>query len=410
MPGRRGMHRWLVFVAAGLTTVVATRCARPAAEDAERLFRQSRWFDLRAAVSERTPALLRAAVATAFNGGPEAEALLWEIVRSQPEAADDAYELLCRIYRRSGLYARLGETHRQWAAAFPNSTGVRLWAEDRDKFSRPDQINGARTPFVLEHPGDGYPRISVSVNGIADDFILDTGAWQSGLTEKEARKLGLTIREETATLLDASGTPTVFRAAVADDVTIGDMRFRNVSFAVIAPAGHFQDAELGIIGMPILLAIGTIQWSTSGTVTLGGAMPASSVETAPNLAFDRSRLLLSTGVLGKTVLTILDTGANTTELNANFADAFPELVRTAGRRGRADITGIGGSQTFDSIELPELLFTIGSKAVPIRPASVTLQRIGIMGGECCVGNAGHDLLLQGRGFSIDFARMRLTVD
>jgi hypothetical protein len=32
-----------------------------------------------------------------------------------------------------------------------------------------------------------------------------------------------------------------------------------------------------------------------------------------------------------------------------------------------------------------------------------------MGGDCCVGNAGHDLLLQGRGFSIDFSRMTLTV-
>jgi hypothetical protein len=134
------------------------------------------------------------------------------------------------------------------------------------------------------------------------------------------------------------------------------------------------------------------------------------VHTTPNLAFDRSRLLLSAGVLDKTVLTTLDTGANTTELNANFADTFPDVVRTAGKRGKADITGIGGSRTFDSVELPELRFTIGAKNVTIRPASVTLQRIETMGGDCCVGNAGHDLLLQGRGFSIDFSRMTLTVD
>ena len=360
-------------------------------------------------MSERTPPLLRAAAATAFNASEEAEALLWEVVRSQPEAADDAYELLCRIYRRSGLYTRLGDTHRMWAAAFPDSAGVRRWAEDRDKFSRPDQINSARTPFVLKHTGDGYPTLPVSINGIGDNFIVDTGAWQSALTEKEARRLGLTVRDEAATLVDASGTRTSFRTAIADDVVIGNMRFRNVSFAVIAPTGHFQDAELGVIGMPILLAIGTIQWSTDGTVTLGGAIPADSFQMTPNLAFDSSRLLLSSNVLGKTVLTILDTGANTTELNANFADAFPDFVRTRGKPGKADITGIGGSRTFDSVELPELLFTIGTKDVMIRPASVTLQRIAIMGGECCVGNAGADLLLQGRGFSLDFLRMVLSV-
>ena len=127
MPGRRGVRRWLGFMAAGLTAGAMVQCTRPAAEDAEQLFRQNRWFDLRAAISERTPALLRAAVATAFNAGTEAETLLWEIVRSQPDAADDAYELLCRIYRRSGLYARLGETHRQWAAAFPNSRSTPIF-------------------------------------------------------------------------------------------------------------------------------------------------------------------------------------------------------------------------------------------------------------------------------------------
>src|SRR6187397_374712 len=202
MRKRQRLRRGLVFVAAGLAAVATARCARPEAGNAEQLYRQNRWFELRAAVSERTPALLRAAVATAFNASQEAEALLREVVRSQPESADDAYELLCRIYRRAGLYARLGETHRRWAEAFPNSPGVRRWAEDRDKFSRPDQSNSARTRFVLKHSGTGYPTLPVSINGIEDDFILDTGAWQSAMTEKEARKLGLTIRDQAATLVD----------------------------------------------------------------------------------------------------------------------------------------------------------------------------------------------------------------
>ena len=252
-------------MAAGLAAVATARCARPPVEDPERLFRQNRWFDLRAAVSQSTPAILRAAVATAFNAGPEAETLLWEIVRSQPEAADDAYELLCRIYRRSGRYARLGATHRQWAAAFPNSPGVRRWAEDRDKFSRPDQTNPPKTPSVLRHSGDGYPKLPVSINGVTDDFILDTGAWQSAMTEKEARKLGLTIRDEVATLVDASGTSTAFRTTVADDVVIGAMRFRNVSFAVIAPQATFR----------------TPNWASSACPSCSPSRPYDGRPTAP---------------------------------------------------------------------------------------------------------------------------------
>jgi hypothetical protein len=47
--------------------------------------------------------------------------------------------------------------------------------------------------------------------------------------------------------------------------------------------------------------------------------------------------------------------------------------------------------------------------VAVRPATVTRQRLAILGGECCIGNAGHDLLVQGEGFAINFARMTLSI-
>ena len=402
-------RRWgaLVTVAAAGLSIV---CAPPPADDAERLFREGRWFELRQAVTDSSPPLLRAAVATAFNDTARAESLLWRIVETKPDASavDSAYELLCRIYRRTGRYARLAGTHKAWASAYPDSPGVRRWGEDRAMFSRPDQINLARTSAVLEHPRGGFPTLPVSINGIPDDFILDTGAWQSALTESQARKLGVAVREEAATLIDSSGTPTTFRTAVAEEVAIGPMRFRNVSFAVIGSSSPIGSAELGIIGMPILLAIGAIQWSTDGTVELGGAIKGPPDPARPNLAFDRSRLLLSTEVLGQPVMAVLDTGANTTALNANFADSFPQLA-AKGKRETEQLTGIGGSQTFESIRLPELSFRIGPTGVTLRPVSITLQRLDGLGGECCVGNAGHDLLVQGRGFAIDFSRMTLAV-
>jgi predicted aspartyl protease len=392
--------------AAGLSIV----CNGASVGVAERLFREGRWFELRQAVTDSSPPLLQAAVATAFNDRARAESLLWNVVETKPNASavDSAYELLCRIYRRTGQYARLAGTHKAWASAYPDSPGARRWSEDRAMFSRPDQVNDVPTRAVLEHPRGGFPTLPVSVNGIQDDFILDTGAWQSALTESEARKLGVVVREEAATLIDSSGTPTTFRTAVVEEVAIGPLRFRNVSFAVIGSSSPIGSAELGIIGMPILLAIGAIQWSTDGTVELAATTKEPPDPAPPNLAFDRSRLLLSTEVLGQPVMAVLDTGANTTALNANFADSFPQLV-AKGKRETEQFTGIGGSQTFESIRLPELSFRIGPASVTLRPVSITLQRLDGLGGECCVGNAGHDLLIQGRGFAIDFSRMTLGV-
>jgi len=92
-------------------------------------------------------------------------------------------------------------------------------------------------------------------------------------------------------------------------------------------------------------------------------------------------------VLGRRVLAALETGANSTDLNANFADLFPDVV-ASGKKGSSDITGVGGTQTFASVEQPELIFTIGSRLVPLRPAVITKQRNSGAGGECCIANAG----------------------
>ncbi len=106
---------------------------------------------------------------------------------------------------------------------------------------------------------------------------------------------------------------------------------------------------------------------------------------------------------------MLDTGATGTDLNANFGDLLPEALTRDVKRGKQEITGAGGTQTFESFEVPELVFTLGQAKASLRPAVVTLQRMPLMGGECCIGNVGRDLLTQGRGFSLDFSAMRLHV-
>jgi hypothetical protein len=96
-------------------------------DDLDRLFQTRQWFELRSAVTDRSPALMRAAVATAFNDPETAERLLRDIIKSAPTstAADEAYDLLLRIYLRSGQYRRWLTTYRQWAAAMPDSARTR---------------------------------------------------------------------------------------------------------------------------------------------------------------------------------------------------------------------------------------------------------------------------------------------
>lgn len=376
------------------------------ADDLDQLFQAHQWFELRSAITDRSPALMRAAVATAFNDPANAERLLRDIIRAAPasNAADEAYGMLSQIYLRSGQYRRWLTSYREWVAAFPGSASARAQKEDETKLTgRPDQVNGRARHAVLRHdPGDFT--IPVSVDGTGDDYVFDTGAWTSVMTEQRAARLGLKLDATRREISGSSGQSAGFQTAIAKEVDIGGTRFRNVSFAVIEGTA---DVDAGIVGMPILLALGSLRWSPEGAVEIGA--PASTHAGADaNLVFDRNRLLLRTRVLGREVLTTLDTGAETTDLNANFATTFPPAVQGA-KKGTTDITGVGGTQTFESLEIPEVLFGIGPAEVPLRPAIITLQRISGIGGECCVGNAGEDLL-KANGFTIDFSAMTLRLD
>jgi clan AA aspartic protease (TIGR02281 family) len=384
----------------------AALTAQPAA-DLDRLFDAHQWFELRSAVTERSPALLRAAVATAFNDPETAERLLRDVVKSAPasKAADDAYDLLLRMYMRSGQYRRWVTAYRQWVAAIPDSARAR--AEEGDEqglVGQPDQVNSRPRHAVLRHDSGDFT-IPVSVDGKLDDFLFDTGAWHSVMTARMAARLGMKIDATNRVMHGSSGQSTGFRMTIAKEIDIGGNRFHNVSFAVIR-TGPLADVDAGVIGMPVLLALGAIRWSPDGAVEIGS--PSSRARGDANLVFDRNRLLLRTRVFGRDVLTTLDTGATTTDLNANFAETFPQAVQGA-KKGRTDITGVGGTQAFDSLEIPEVMFTIGPAEALLRPAIITLQRVGTIGGECCVGNAGDDLLKQ-TGFTIDFSAMTLRLN
>ena len=401
-------HKPVIAWVVGLSCV-AVIAAQPGEDAFRPLAKNHRWFELRGTANAQTSPLVRGALAAAFNDPTTAERLLRGVIRDEPrsESADDAFALLSYLYLRTGQYERFATLYQAWAAAFPQSATARDERENFEKYrGRPNQVNGRRRPSVVRHAGDGYLTLPVSIDGKRDDFIFDTGAFQSAVTEREARKLGMTIQDDRRTLTDVSGTQTAFRTAVAKEVTLGSMTFRNVSFAVITPGGAFADVEAGIIGLPIIVAMGGINWSNSGTAEFGGALPASSLES--NLVFDRSRLVIRAEVLGKGVLAALDTGANSTDLNANFADLFPDVV-AGGKKGSSDITGVGGTQTFASVELPELIFTIGSRPVPLRPAVITMQRNSGAGGECCIANAGHDLLKHGQGFVLNLSTMTLQL-
>jgi predicted aspartyl protease len=376
------------------------------------LYDARRWAELYRAIQGRpAPALYRGAVAATFGDDRRAEPILRSVISSAPHSdeAYEAYEWLAHIYFRNGEYRRfVTDMEARWAA-FPNKSELKNERLAVAGFrGLPDQSDGKPRHSTLPHkPGRTF--IPISINHSPATYFFDTGAWLNCMSESEAKRLGLTIHEADGTLNTGTGVRVGFRTAVAPDVTVGDIHFHNVSFAIFRddqePWSALPVGQRGLVGIPILLGLRTLRWSRESTLEIGRKSAPANPDKS-NLFFDDDHLVVSGDLERRRILATLDTGAESTDLYETFAKEFAPLI-AAGRKDTTEVRGVGHAESFDSITLPELKFHLGGLDVALSPAHVLLKQIGA---KCCIGNFGMDLLEQGSAFRIDFGAMRLDLE
>jgi predicted aspartyl protease len=368
------------------------------------------WFDLRRKLGGLNPLLYRGAVAAVFAQRDEAERLLRPVINNTPQSEEalQACEFLAHLYIQTGQYARLAADTQRRLKDFPERPELqRDQAALRPLLALPDQVT-ARTGFaVLKHDGGLFS--PMSINGKPAAYFFDTGAGVSAMSESEARRLGMTIQDDTGKMGTSTGQQTSFRTAVATELKWGAVELQNVSFAVFRddqePWKDLPEGRRGLIGIPALLAVQRIRWSHDGMLEVGVSNHVTAAR-KPNLCFDDDQLIATLSCQGRDVWTRLDTGAVDTELWLKFAEAFPELLRTKGTKSFKEMHGIGHAEKTEAISLPNLSLALGGKEVSLRPALVLLKQPGP---KRCLGNVGMDLLKQAPSFEIDFRTMTLEL-
>jgi hypothetical protein len=295
----------------------------------------------------------------------------------------------------------------KWAAFPDESESSKDKTEFAGLLSLPDQVTLKRDRSFLRHSGDLW--IPVLINGKPVTFFLDTGAGLSTMSESEAKRLGLTVRQGGTSLGSSTGSRIGFRCAVARELVVGNIRLRNVSFAVLPDDGepwvHVSEGRRGLLGVPVLLAFGTLRWGKDGTIEIG-AKSAKTDRRRANMYFVDDHLVTDAVFYDRKLPATLDSGAETTDLYARFAKVFDSLLRESGTRSVTEGIGVGGTESFDSITLPELQVRLGGLDTTLHPARVLLKQIGP---ERCVGNLGLDLLRQADWFKMDFDAMTLEL-
>jgi clan AA aspartic protease (TIGR02281 family) len=391
-----------------------------AADEAELrvAFDAHRIFDLRdAVVSSKATPLYRCFVAAALNDERTAETELREAKRvgASRDQLADAHFALYRLYQRKGKYKRaVMEERRTWELASADrqpSDAERADAEAQEQLPDTEVVSrkAATVPYTT-WPDSGIVLAQVTINGVAAQFALDTGAHMSALTEAEAKRLGLKITEGQAVLNGSSGASSSARYGVAERLKIGNTEIRNVSFMVLPDKLEvFETIPLGqqgALGLPVMLAFETMRWNDRHELSIGFPAGRPELRTS-SLMFDGIDPLTTIEVNGRRLAVTLDSGGRTSDMWPRFIKEFPELFRNA-RKGTDHFEGVTGPANVDAQILPELRMKVAGFPVVFRNAPALLETT-VPASNWFYAQLGMDLLGQARELTFDFRAMKIVL-
>jgi hypothetical protein len=253
--------------------------------------------------------------------------------------------------------------------------------------------------------------LPVVVNGTPVNWIADTGATVTIISDTEASLLRLPLRESSATVRGFSLQTTRAWQTVAPALSIGQNHFRDVTILVVParelPLTSQPAGRQGIIGLPLLRALGALQWSYDGQCRTGNAISRVDAGTPTRLRIDDRRVYAEVRSDMGPLVFLLDTGNQMkTQLWARFARDFRSLVKEKGRKGAVDINGIGGRSNHDVVFIPGLRILIGNKTILLDQAPVFESMPGL---EPVHGLLGMDVLHQAAEITLNFDSMTLTM-
>ena len=145
----------------------------------------------------------------------------------------------------------LGKSARQavaWGLIFVGVVaGYGLWSDIRDDVMPRQSVIGQG---VIEVPRgfDGHYRLTLNLNNVPVNFIVDTGASDVLLTREDAQRVGLDLNDLVFSGIanTANGTVTTAHARIAN-VRLGDISDQNLSVSV-----NGGDMDGSLLGMTYL--------------------------------------------------------------------------------------------------------------------------------------------------------------
>lgn len=320
------------------------------------------------------------------------------IMNCQYREAVDVYDALLSEYQSAIDSADIAdyENTKNLFSAFANVKPQQIHKTgDCEIVSRRNQFNHLMTP--------------VKYGDMSGEFIFDTGANLSTITDSCAHKMGLTVYESDIKVGAAQGLSIQTKLAVADSFYVGDILFENVLF-LVAPAETMSIPELnfemhGVIGFPVIRQMGEIHLHKDGKIFI----PATPQDRKLNNMFFDGLYPVVQAITGNDTLSfIFDTGATSSELSKTYYENHKSEVEQNGTLKSTKRGSAGGIIEVEEYVISDFPYSIGTKSAILPSMSVTLDTYQYH--KSFDGSIGQDIIAQFNALILNFKYMYIDFE
>lgn len=256
------------------------------------------------------------------------------------------------------------------------------------------------TVLKLKRDKLGLQNLELKLDSLVMDFIFDTGANFSTVTESTAQKLKIRIMDTTVIDVGSiTGNKVKSKIGVCPEFSLGDILVKNAVFLVMPdealaiPQIPFQIN--GIIGFPVIEAMKEVQLTRSGEFIVPSQRSAHREQNMA-LSFLTPVIRLDEGNF------TFDSGANSTMLYDNYFKKHKDSIVANYPETDIRFGGAGGHTTIRGYRVP-FSTTISNRVIQLD--SVELLKESLKEDNHFTGNFGQDLIGQFEKMTLNFESM-----
>ncbi len=251
----------------------------------------------------------------------------------------------------------------------------------------------------------GLANLTVTKNTDSTQFIFDTGANISTVTESVAKQMGMKFMEGVIDVTAITGKNVKSRIAVCPELRIGDMNVYNAVFLVFPDEAlsikAIQYQIHGILGFPVIEALKEIQITKNDELIIPIKPSKTSLQ---NMALDFLTPVLNINGDSYT----FDTGADKTILYAPYFNKYKSSIEHKSEERLLGFGGAGGSITKKGYIIP-FMPVINGKSINISSTQLFKESIRPED-KYYFGNIGQDVIRKFDKMVLNFESMSILFE